>query len=58
MNKDQKKIFEYIENNIILSNKRILSNFNDKSIIVVDGSITLYFTIKNDKVVFLSPLKN
>lgn len=57
MNKDQKKIFEYIANNIKLNDKKIFSEFNDKSIIVLDGSITLYFTIKNNKIIFLNPLK-
>lgn len=58
MNKDQKKIFEYIANNIKLNDKKIFSEFNDKSIIVLDGSITLYFTIKNNKIIFLNPLKS
>ena len=57
MNKDQKKIFEYIANNIKLNDKKIFSEFNDKSIIVLDGSITLYFTIKNNKIILLNPLK-
>ncbi|HDN2514148.1 TPA: hypothetical protein P1K40_000330 [Clostridioides difficile] len=57
MNKNHKKIVKYIVKNLDLDNKHIIK-LDEKSIVIIDGNITLYFTIKNNEVVFLSPLKN
>lgn len=47
---------EYIVKNIDLSNKDIIK-VDEKAIIIIDGNIILYFTIRKNKVVFLNPLK-
>ncbi|MGX4601435.1 hypothetical protein [Faecalimicrobium sp. JNUCC 81] len=57
MNKNHKRIVKYIVKNLDLDNKYIIK-LDEKSIVIIDGNITLYFTIKNNEVVFLSPLKN
>ncbi len=56
MNKNHKRIMEYIVKNIDLSNKDIVK-VDEKAIIIIDGNIILYFTIRKNKVVFLNPLK-
>lgn len=56
MNKNHKRIMEYIVKNIGLSNKDIVK-IDEKAIIIIDGNIILYFTIRKNKVVFLNPLK-
>lgn len=56
MNKNHKRIMEYIVKNIDLSNKDVVK-VDEKAIIIIDGNIILYFTIRKNKVVFLNPLK-
>lgn len=56
MNKNHKRIMEYIVKNIDLSNKDIIK-VDEKAIIIIDGNIILYFTIRKNKVVFLNQLK-
>lgn len=56
MNKNYKRIMEYIVKNIDLSNKDIVK-VDEKAIIIIDRNIILYFTIRKNKVVFLNPLK-
>ncbi|CEP94813.1 Uncharacterised protein [[Clostridium] sordellii] len=56
MNKNHKRIMEYIVKNIDLSNKDIVK-VDEKAIIIIDGNIILYFTIRKNKVVFLNLLK-
>ncbi|BDU80838.1 hypothetical protein [Clostridium perfringens] len=55
MNKNHKKIIEYVVSNIDLSNKEIVK-LGEKSIAIVDGDIALYFTIRKNEVLFLTPL--
>lgn len=56
MNKNHKRIMEYIVKNLDLSNKDIVK-VDEKAIIIIDRNIILYFTIIKNKVVFLNPLK-
>ncbi|BDC00665.1 Uncharacterised protein [[Clostridium] sordellii] len=56
MNKNHKRIMEYIAKNIDLSNKDIVK-VDEKDIIIIDRNIILYFTIIKNKVVFLNLLK-